>query len=53
MDRSQSPAGVVTPQMTVTPGKYVAVVSTFDPGMHAPFQLLVFSKSDVRVSAMQ
>ncbi|OCB90124.1 cysteine proteinase [Sanghuangporus baumii] len=53
VDGSQSPAGVVTPQTAIAPGKYVAVVSTFDPGIHAPFQLLVFSKTDIKVSLIQ
>ncbi|KAL5521398.1 hypothetical protein ACEPAG_9324 [Sanghuangporus baumii] len=53
VDGSQSPAGVVIPQTTIVPGKYIAVVSTFDPGIHAPFQLLVFSKTDIKVSRIQ
>ncbi|EJD08078.1 cysteine proteinase [Fomitiporia mediterranea MF3/22] len=52
VDGSSSPAGVVIPQMSISPGKYIAVVSTFDPGTHTAFQLLVFAKTDVRVSSI-
>ncbi|KAJ7072817.1 hypothetical protein C8F01DRAFT_1105319 [Mycena amicta] len=36
-------AGVVTPQIKLAPGKYWAVPSTYSPGVHGPFQIVVYS----------
>ncbi|KAH8115292.1 cysteine proteinase [Phellopilus nigrolimitatus] len=52
-DGSSSPAGAVTPQVTVAPGRYLAVASTFDPEVHAEFQLHVFTKTDVQVASFR
>lgn len=44
-------SGVVTPQTIISAGKYWAVPSTYNPGVEAEFQLIVYSKiSGVRVS---
>ncbi|KAI5121454.1 hypothetical protein M0805_009562 [Coniferiporia weirii] len=53
VDGSYNPAGAATPQITVAPGRYFAVASTFDPGVHAEFQLLVFAKADVKVTSVR
>ena len=51
---SDNISGVVTPQVTLAPGRYLLVVSTYDPGMHSEFQLLVFSKKpDIRVEKVR
>lgn len=43
-------SGAVTPQINVSPGKYLVVASTYDPGISSDFQLQVYSKaSDVKL----
>ncbi|KAF7314374.1 Calpain catalytic domain-containing protein [Mycena kentingensis (nom. inval.)] len=37
-------AGVVTPQVKLSPGKYWAVPSTYSPGVQGPFRIVVYSK---------
>ncbi|KAF5375558.1 hypothetical protein D9615_009157 [Tricholomella constricta] len=44
-------SGVVTPQISLGPGKYWAVPSTYNPGVEAGFQLFVYTTvSGVRIS---
>ena len=43
-------SGVVTPQVNISSGKYLVVVSTYDPGILTEFQLLVYTKAaDVKL----
>lgn len=52
-DRSVSPGGVTVPQVTMQPGKYLVVVSTFDPGILASFQLFVFSGVEISMQSLR
>ena len=53
VDGTTSLSGVITPQIVFAPGHYIAVASTFDPGMRAEFLLLVYAeKIDVTVTAL-
>lgn len=44
-----SPAGAATPPTPLAPGRYLAVVSTFDPGARVQFRLLVYASTVVEV----
>ncbi|KAF7297900.1 Calpain catalytic domain-containing protein [Mycena chlorophos] len=45
-------AGVVTPQTKLAPGKYWMVPSTYSPGVHGPFEIVLYTTSGrVTVSA--
>ena len=54
VDGTTSLPGVTTPQVVCAPGHYIAVVSTFDPGMRSDFQLLIYAaKADVQITALR
>lgn len=36
-------SGVVTPKITLQPGKYWIIPSTYDPGIKAEFRVMVYS----------
>ncbi|TDL23115.1 cysteine proteinase [Rickenella mellea] len=47
-------SGAATPLVSVTPGKYLLVVSTYDPGIKVSFMISVFTKtSDVQVALLR
>ncbi|EMD32932.1 hypothetical protein CERSUDRAFT_98944 [Gelatoporia subvermispora B] len=48
---SDAVSGVVTPQITLQPGTYLAIPSTYSPGVERAFRLLVYSTSVTQVSA--
>ena len=44
-----SPAGAATAPISLAPGRYLAVVSTFDPGARVQYQMVIYSSTDVEV----
>ncbi|TFK74616.1 cysteine proteinase [Pluteus cervinus] len=46
-------SGVVIPKAVLSPGKYWIVPSTYNPGVEASFQLLLYTSTDVKVSQGQ
>lgn len=44
-----TPAGAATSPTSLAPGRYLAVVSTFDPDVRVPFRLLVYVSTDIEV----
>ncbi|GBE80774.1 Calpain-like protease palB/RIM13 [Sparassis crispa] len=47
---SDAVSGVVTPQMKLQPGTYLAVPSTYNPGIEGSFTLNIYSTSAVKVT---
>ncbi|OBZ69552.1 Calpain-like protease palB/RIM13 [Grifola frondosa] len=46
---SDAISGVVTPRITLQPGKYIAIPSTYNPGIRASFKMIVYSTNAVNV----
>ncbi|OCH90567.1 cysteine proteinase [Obba rivulosa] len=47
---SDAVCGVVTPQITLQPGVYVVIPSTYNPGVERAFRLLVYSTNELEVA---
>ena len=47
---SDAICGVITPLVTLQPGNYRIISSTFSPGIEASFRLLVYSSGPVGVA---
>lgn len=47
---SDAIGGVVTPLVSLEPGSYLAVPSTYNTGEHRAYKLLIYSKDAVKIS---
>jgi len=48
---SDATGGVITPQVSLQPGTYLAVPSTYNPGVQKAFKLLFYSTHAVKISS--